>query len=142
MAGWRETTRGVAFPWVCDQFGHMNVRWYAHAFDDAAFHLWTVYGIGQKWMLERDIHTVTARTTTDFRLEVPSGTLYVVESGFTRAGGKSVAFKQRMIGADTGDLHATQEIVEVFFDPATRTSAPIPDEVRAVVEANLLDEEE
>jgi len=141
MGEWRETGRGCAFPWVCDQFGHMNVRWYAHAFDDAAFHLWSIYGIGQQWMLDRGIHTVAAHTATDFRLEVAAGGLFVVESAFSRVGSKSVTFKQRMLGADTGDLHATQTVVEVIFDPETRKSTPVPDQIRAVVEANLLAEE-
>ncbi|MCP4327622.1 MAG: acyl-CoA thioesterase [Alphaproteobacteria bacterium] len=142
MGAWRETMRGVAFPWVCDQFGHMNVRWYAHAFDDGAFHLWSILGIGHKWMMERDIHTVTAHTATDFIFEVPAGALYVVESAFTRAGGKSVTFRHRMTNADTGELHARQECVEVFFDPATRKSVAMPDDIRAVVEANLVDDGE
>lgn len=43
-----EVYRGVVFPWQCDHFGHMNVRWYAHHFDDGGFHLWTMAGVGQK----------------------------------------------------------------------------------------------
>jgi acyl-CoA thioester hydrolase len=38
----------------------------------------------------------------------------------------------RMLHAETGALHATYEIAEVFFDPTTRKSAPMPDAVRAV----------
>ncbi len=142
MGEWRETNRGVAFPWNCDQFGHMNVRWYAHAFDDAAFHLWSLYDVGHGWMKDQGFHTVTACSNTDFLSEIPVGGLFCVESAFTRIGGKSITFKQRMIGADTGDLHARNLCVEVFFDPATRTSTPIPGKVREVVEANLVDEED
>ena len=40
MENWLETHRSLVFPWHCDQFGHMNVRWYAHFFDDATFHMW------------------------------------------------------------------------------------------------------
>jgi len=44
-----EILRGVVHPWYCDTFGHMNVRWYSHFFDDAAFHLWPLYwGESQK----------------------------------------------------------------------------------------------
>ena len=32
-----EIYRAVVFPWHCDHIGHMNVRWYAHHFDDAGF---------------------------------------------------------------------------------------------------------
>ncbi len=139
MAGWLETTRGVAFPWLCDQYGHMNVRHYASFFDDGAFHLWSMHGTGQKRMLERDIQTVTAMTKTDFIKELRTGELFVVKTGFTRCGGKSVSFSHRMENADSGELHATQDCVEVFFDPATRKAMPIPDDIRAIIEANLID---
>ena len=65
MAQWLETYRGVVLPWHCDQFGHMNVRWYAHFFDDAGFHVWARNGIGHKQMVDDGIHTVVARTTID-----------------------------------------------------------------------------
>jgi len=139
MAGWFETARGVAFPWLCDQFGHMNVRHYAAAFDDGAFHLWSMIGSGHNLMLERDIHTVTAMTKTDFVKELQTGELFVVRSAFTRCGGKSVSFSHRMENADTGELNATQDCVEVFFDPETRKALPIPDDIRAVIEANVVD---
>lgn len=139
MAEWQETARGVAFPWLCDQFGHMNVRQYAGFFDDGTFHLWSMCGIGHKGMLERDIYTVTAMTKTDFVTELKAGELFVVRTAFTRCGGKSVSISHRMENADTGELHATQDCVEVFFDPATRKAAPIPDDIRAVIEANVVD---
>ena len=139
MAEWLETTRGVAFPWLCDQFGHVNVRHYAAFFDDGAFHLWSMCGIGHKGMLERDIHTVTAMTRTTFVKELRTGDLFVVKTAFTRCGGRSVSFSHRMENADTGELHATQDCVEVFFDPATRKAAAIPDDLRAVIEANVVD---
>jgi len=135
---WRETGRGVVFPWHCDQFGHMNVRWYAHLFDDAAFSLWSVHGIGLRTMEERGFHTVVVRATTEFRREIAAGELYVVESGFSRVGTKSVTDAQRMLNADAGTLHATQEGIEVMFDPETRSSLTVPDDIRAIVEANLV----
>ena len=52
MAGWFETHRAVVHQWQCDHLGHMNVRYYAHIFDDAGFHFWT--GIeGAKDIMER-----------------------------------------------------------------------------------------
>ena len=43
-----EILRGVVHPWYCDNFGHMNVRWYSHFFDAAAFHLWPLTGVVTK----------------------------------------------------------------------------------------------
>jgi acyl-CoA thioester hydrolase len=41
--------------------------------------------------------------------------------------------------ADTGTLHATYDMVEVVFDPATRRSAEMPAAVRAALEAHLVE---
>jgi acyl-CoA thioester hydrolase len=138
MAGWLETNRGVVFPWHCDQFGHMNVRWYAHFFDDAGFAVWPMLGLGYDLMQEHGFHTVIGRTTTNFVRELTAGTLVVVRSALIRVGGKSVTVRHRLEGAETGELHATQEMVEVFFDPQTRTAIPIPDSFRTVLEENLV----
>jgi acyl-CoA thioesterase FadM len=63
----------------------------------------------------------------------------VVWSGFVRLGRSSVTYVQRMLNAETGTVHARQRAVEVFFDPTTRKSAVIPDEIRAAVEPTLVD---
>jgi acyl-CoA thioester hydrolase len=139
MSAWKETHRAVVFPWQCDQFGHMNVRWYAHWLDDAAFHLWPTSGVTFRRMEELGVHTVVARTETDFVQELSAGDLVVVRSGFVRVGRSSVTYVQRMLNAETGTLHARQQAVEVFFDPATRRSAAIPDEIRAAIGPSLVD---
>ncbi len=137
MSGWKETYRSVVFPWQCDHFGHMNVRWYAHHFDDAAFHIWPVLATSFKRMKELGVHPVVAHTATDFVRELQPGDLIVIESAFTTIGNSSVTYEQRLKDAETGTLHAKQKTVEVFFDPATRGATPVPDEIRQVIEANL-----
>lgn len=139
MSAWKETVRAVVFPWHCDQFGHMNVRWYAHWLDDAAFHVWAANGVTFRRMQELGVHTVSARTTTDFVRELVAGDMVVVWSAFSRLGRSSVTYQHRMRSVETGIEHARQEAVEVFFDPATRKSAPIPDEIRAAIEPALVD---
>jgi acyl-CoA thioester hydrolase len=130
MAEWRETFRGVVFPWNCDHIGHMNVRWYAHHFDDAGFHLWSVIGLPQSEMHARGIGLVVAQIKIDYIREMKAGDLLVVKSGFIHVGNRSLKHLARMSNADTGVLCATQETVEVFFDPKTRKSAPMPEDIR------------
>ena len=138
MAEWRETYRAVVFPWHCDHFGHMNVRWYAHHFDDAGFHLWTVIGCSQAFMRSCGAHVVVARTTTDFVHEMTAGDLLVIKGGIVGIGNKSVTHRARMYNADTGQLCATLESVEVFFDTESRASAPMPEEIRGRLTANIV----
>jgi len=135
LAEWMETHRAVVFPWHCDHMGHMNVRWYAHAFDDAGFHLWSQIGLSHATLGKRGVATVIARTETDFKHEASAGELLVVRSAFTRLGTKSLTMSQRMTNAETGALCATQEAVEVFFDLKTRAAIPIPADIRAKLEA-------
>ncbi len=137
-----ELLRGVVHPWHHDQFGHMNVRHYAPFFDDATFHLWTLLDLPYSRMLvEHGVHTVSARATTTFIRELKAGDLIRIDGAVTRIGGRSVTFHLRMFHADTGELHATYDLVEVFFDPETRGSAPIPPQVREKLEAHVVAEE-
>ena len=136
---WWETYRGMVHPWHCDQFGHMNVRWYLHMFDDGAFHVWSRLGFPFSKMEALGIHTVTATVKIDYHQELKAGDPTRIEAAFTRCGTKSVSFRQRMYHADTGELHASYECVEVFFDPDARKAAAMPDEIRSLVEAALVD---
>ena len=124
MDGWFETVRGVVFPWHCDQYGHMNVRWYGHFFDDADYHLWTMSGLAQS------IPRVVARTSLDFVRELKAGELLVVRNAWTHVGTRSLRQIGRMFEAETGALCARQDNVLVLFDEDKRVSAPMSDSVR------------
>lgn len=137
--GWYETGRGVVVPWKCDHFGHMNVRFYADAFDDASFHIWSVIGIPIGEIEEKHgLIGVVASLKIDFMQEMKVGQLYVIESAITRVGTKSFTYTERMRDTHTGAVHASADLVEVFFDNQTRKAAPIPDDVRALLEAKLV----
>jgi acyl-CoA thioester hydrolase len=135
MAEIRSVATGVVHPWHHDHFGHMNVRHYAPFFDDAIYHFWTRLGAPYSEMLEQfGVHTVTARATTNFIKELTAGDLVVIDAAVTRIGGKSATFLLSMRHADTGELHATYEVAEVFFDPKTRRSTAIPAALREILE--------
>ncbi len=142
MAEWKELFRGVVFPWHCDHLGHMNARWYANHFDDAGFHLWTVNKLPQTELQDRGVIVVIAQIKIDYVSEMKAGELLVVNGGFSRIGNKSITHNMRMFNADTGALTATQETIEVFFDPETRKSAAMPDDIRDRLTARLVSLEE
>jgi acyl-CoA thioester hydrolase len=131
--------RSMVMPAQCDHYGHMNVRWYAHHFDEAGFQIWTVAGVSQAEMRERGIHVVVAKVTTHFRRELVVGTSILIRGGFTSVGDKSVGHTTKMYNADTGDLSAIHETVEVFFNPDTRKPAPMPEDFRARLDALVID---
>ena len=134
MREWRETGRGIVLPAHCDHYGHMSARWYVPFFDDAGFHVWSVFGCGYAEMRERGNETIAARITVDYLQEMKAGDLFVIKSGFTRLGTKSCTHSHRMYNADTNKLCATNECVEVFTDPQTHASIPMPDWVRERLE--------
>ena len=134
-----EVYRSVVFPWHCDHIGHMNVRWYAHHFDDAGFHLWTVAGLSQKAIHESGQGLVVARISIDYIREMKAGDLMVIRGGFTHVGNRSLRHHLRMYDADSDELRATQDTVEVFFDPETRKSAVMPDHYRNRLEPLVVD---
>ncbi len=125
-----EVYRSVVFPWHCDHIGHMNVRWYAHHFDDGGFHLWTCAGVSQKEMHEKGVSLVVAQIKINYIHEMKQGELLVVRGGFSHVGGKSIRHHMRMYNADTNVMCATQDTIEVFFDPKTRKADVMPDYYR------------
>ena len=138
MADWFETHRAVVHQWQCDHLGHLNVRYYAHFFDDAGFHFWTGIPRAKEIMAAHGIGVVVARTTNDFVHEARAGELVVINSALTRLGTKSLTYTQRLTNAESGALLATQDAVEVIFDPKARKAAEMPAELREVLEGALV----
>jgi acyl-CoA thioester hydrolase len=136
-----EVYRGVVFPWMCDHIGHMNVRWYAHHFDDGGFHLWSMVGLSQREMRERGTQVVVAQTTIKYIRELKAGDLILIRAGITKVGEKSVVHVAKMYNADTNVYSAWEETVEVFFDPVARRAAPMPADFRERLTAAIVDPE-
>ena len=65
------------------------------------------------------------------------GSLIYIDGGMVAASNKTFTFFCRMHNAETGEIHATSESLEVFFDPNTRKSATIPDALRPFIETQL-----
>lgn len=125
----------VVHPWYVDQFGHMNVRWYAHAFDDASFLLWEQLGLSLTSMTEaHGVHTVTMSAKTEFTAELKAGDCVQSVGTVARIGTKSITLSLKLVGFD-GTVHATYETVEVFVDAKTHKSIEMPAEVRQKLEA-------
>jgi acyl-CoA thioester hydrolase len=130
MDNWIETFRGVVYPWHCDHLGHMNVQHYVGMFDQASFHLTSALGFSYQDAAERGQTMVDVQHTVKYKREQAAGSLIKIESGIVEVGTKSITFLHRMSNTETGEVAATSEIVEVFFDLHTRKSRVMPDELR------------
>ncbi|NIE73397.1 hypothetical protein F3J45_02815 [Pantoea sp. Ap-967] len=121
----------VVHPWHCDHFGHMNTRHYAALFDDAIFLFWNQMGADAP----AQVVPVTAQMTTAFLLEAIAGTCVAIEAQVSRIGSKSAGLRFALKASRTDTVLATCDVVEVFFDTATRSSQPIPANIRHTLEA-------
>ena len=138
--GWHETLRGMIFPFHCDHMGHVNNRWYGHFFDDASMSLWSTLGLSELGLRTRfNTSAVIARNEFDYKSELLSGHQFLVMSGFTRIGTKSLGYEQRLFQIDSGELAALHKGISVFFDYEARHSSLIPNSVRSVVAPHIVE---
>lgn len=133
-----ETFRGVAHPWLCDAFRHLNTRNYVGMFDDASFHFFSILGAPLTEMLAAQRGWADVKAEIEFKAEVPLGHLVVVRTGVVRLGRTSVTYRHEMWGADAQRLHATMQTVSVHFDLERRVAIPLPEDFRASAERHLL----
>lgn len=125
-----ETFRGVAFPWLCDQMGHLTTSRYVEMFDVAAYHL--VHRLGLGHHPETGMGLADVRQEIDYRAEVPLGGLVLIRSGLLEVGRSSYRARHVMTDAAGEVEHATMVAVTVRFDLAARTSVQLPDGFAAV----------
>ncbi len=127
MSEWNVFNRAVVFPWHCDQYGHMNVRWYSHFFDDGSFLSWSCLGLDARTLGDSGTHTAIVRATIEFKRELLAGTPVTMLGTFSAVGRSSVTMNQRMVDAVSEDvIHATYESVLVFCDDKSRAAVAVP----------------
>ena len=134
---WFELHRSVVMPAHCDAYGHMNVRHYAAFFDEAGWHVLTKAGVSLTDLRARGLGSVVATLSIDFRHELTAGQLVLITGALTTVGHKSFGYEMRLYEADSMTHCATQRTVEVCFDTAQRKSAPLPEDIRAMLTAHL-----
>ncbi|MFL2780830.1 MAG: acyl-CoA thioesterase [Rhodospirillales bacterium] len=138
LENWFVTYRGVVLPKHCDHYGHLNVRYYAHFFDDGGFQMWHHIGIKQTDLKQNNMGAVVANISIDFIHEITVGQLMEIRGVWRHMGNKSMSHEQRLFNVDTGVHCATQKTSEVYFNMEKRCSAPMPENLREKVKANVM----
>jgi len=126
-----EIYRGAVMPWECDDFGHMNSRFYMARFSDGAGHLWQALGFDKRTMQEKRRGTVVLEIRLNYIREVRSGAMLVAKSTLTGLEGKTLTFTHFMFDAETGALVATGEAIAVLLDLDARKTVAFTEEERA-----------
>jgi len=141
MGNWVETFKGVVYPWHCDHLGHMNVQHYVAMFDQAGYHLTHALGLSFDYSADHGHAPMDVQHTVKFMNEQKVGSLITIVSGIVEVGAKTHNMFHRMTNTETGVVAATSEIVSLNVDLAVRKAAEIMPDVRAVLEAHLVERE-
>ena len=128
------TYQGVVYPWHCDHMGHMNVMWYTGKFDEATWHLFSMFGLTRKFLDEEKRGMAAIEQVTKYLKEALPGDTIVIRTHMLEVGKKTVRFVHEMFDTATGKPVATSEIVTVFMDTKKRKSVTLSDEMREKAE--------
>ncbi|ESW66240.1 acyl-CoA thioesterase [Mesorhizobium sp. C280B] len=113
---------GVAQPWMCDEFGHMNRRFYAAMFDDATLVVLRFLDVDDR---QDSLGWADVRTETDFRAEVSAGTILKIRSSVTKIGRSSVTIRHVMTNSSNGETAAVESCVSVRLNLQRRESSEL-----------------
>ena len=121
-----ESFRGVAFPWLCDQMGHLTTFRYVEMFDVASYHL--MHALGERPQEgTAQLGWADVNQSIDYKAEVRVGALVLIRSGVLRTGRSSFVAQHVMTDPDGETVHAVLTATTVRFDLLERKSAPLPD---------------
>lgn len=116
-----------------DLYGHLNNAVYYEMFDTVLTNwLVSASGLDESRM---DVFGVVAESSCRFYREVRFPDTVDIGLRVERVGRSSVVFELGMFANGATEIAAHCRWVHVYIDRGTRASAPIPDAVRAAVEA-------
>ena len=133
-----ETYRGVVFPWLADQMGHLTTSKYVEMFDVASYHL--LYALGDRPDGGKALGWADVRQAVEYKAEVGIGALVLIRSGVIKTGRTSYTARHVMTGPDGATVHAVMEATTVRFDLIARKAVPLP-EAFAALASNLMSED-
>jgi acyl-CoA thioester hydrolase len=118
-----------------DAFGHVNNTVYLRLFEDARIRFFEEVGIGLAGPAGGGCAPILASTQCQFRVAMTYPDTARVDAGILRVGRSSFTMGYEVHSARQGCLAAEGEGVLVWYDYAARQSVPLPDELRARIEA-------
>jgi acyl-CoA thioester hydrolase len=113
--------------WI-DWNGHMNVGYYIVAFDKATDTLCNQLGIGWEYTREKIGMTFVLEAHATYDREVKEGDPLRITTQILDHDGKRVHYIHAMYHAEEGFLAATNELILMNIDYASRRAAPWPAE--------------
>lgn len=132
---------GVAYPWECDQIGHLNVAFYVAKFDAASWNLMARLGVDTDSFSRARRAFAAVDQHLRYQREVLAGDTLTVRSVIRRIGGRTCRFHHEMTNNRTGEVAALCDFVVAYMDLDARRAVEVPAEIVARAEPFLEPEE-
>lgn len=127
--------------WECDQFGHMNTMFYVRRQTEVARFMWHNIGIDIDAMNGQGRGFVVGEMRVSYMSEVLEGDVVETYTGIREMTDKSVRVEHRLFNAETGALSALAQVRVIHFDLNSRRATNWPDDYRALIAANLVQDD-
>ena len=132
------TTHAVVKPEWIDYNGHMNMGYYAVAFDELATDRYFDFlGIGAAHKREVNNSTFTLGANIDYLQEVMAGDNLRITTQLVDCDHKRLHYFHCMFNEDKGYLAATNECLTMYVNMETRRSTSFSEELQARFAAEL-----
>ena len=124
----RSSVMTVEPQWI-DYNGHLNVAYYQVFFDRAIDELFTLLGLGPKYLAETNNSMFALEAHISYLREIKAGERVVVDSQILDHDLKRLRLFQTLIHAEEGYIVATREMMQLHIDMETRKTTPFPDDI-------------
>lgn len=124
-----ETRVDIPAEWT-DQNGHMNVAYYVLAFDRATDAFYDTLGIGWTYLHRTGKSAFTLAMNVDYLAEVFAGDSVRIVSRLIDCDYKRIHYFHEMHHTTKGYLAATNEVLSMHVNMATRRSEPFPPDLQ------------
>lgn len=126
---------GEVLPEWIDANGHLNLAYYIVLFDRATDQMYEILGVGETYRQTTGNSTFTAETHTMYEREIRVGERVRIVSHLLGVDAKRLHYFHEMFHAEEGHRVAAQELLGLHIDMSIRRVAPLPDALRARIEA-------
>lgn len=128
-------------PDYLDEMGHMNIMYYIHIFDRAAWTLFDGFGMSLELAQTQRIGMFALEQHIRYMAEVHAGQTVSVHSRVLGVSVKRVHFMHFMVNETTDQLAATLEVLGSCANLDTRRTAPLPDSAHKMISDRVRAEE-
>lgn len=112
-----------------DEMGHMNIQYYIHVYDRAAWELFAWLGVTFERLEAENAGMFALKQFIQYLAEVHVGQTVVVRSRLLGVSAKRLHFMHFMFNETTNVLASTLETLGSYADLATRRTAPFPESI-------------